>query len=369
MRVFSSPPDASQANSITGVSDEPARADGLPLRALQLQRAIDDAQLRVRDAEASGDSARIALALRELGNAELAAGASDLAVATLEQADQTFSALQPSVEHVKLLKALASAYESVERYRDALAAFKRFHELEASIDQRGRDDWRRAEAAEAQLFKTRNELTLALRRQAELSDINAHLLRMERQKTELLQQAERFSLEDSVTQVNNRRCLDVRLAADVQRARRYASPLTIAMVDIDNFKEINDRYTHTKGDEVLRRVAALMREALRDSDYVARYGGDEFVLVFPETRLSNARLVCEMVRERVASEDWSSIAPELKITVSLGVAERSPNTNTPDLLLNAADRLLYRAKRTGKNSVAPASSRAQDKRPLGSAAS
>jgi diguanylate cyclase (GGDEF)-like protein len=190
---------------------------------------------------------------------------------------------------------------------------------------------------------------------------------MERQKTELLQQAERFSLEDSVTQVNNRRCLDVRLAADVQRARRYASPLTIAMVDIDNFKEINDRYTHTKGDEVLRRVAALMREALRDSDYVARYGGDEFVLVFPETRLSNARLVCEMVRERVAAESWSSIAPDLKITVSLGVAERSPNTNTPDLLLNAADRLLYRAKRTGKNSVAPSTSRSQEKRTVGSA--
>jgi diguanylate cyclase (GGDEF)-like protein len=363
MRVFSSPPDASHASSITGVSDEVSRADGLPLRALQLQRAIDEAQVRVRDAAASADPFRMALALRELGVAELAAGASDLAVATLERADQEFSALQPSSEHVRLLLTLASAYESVERFRDALTAFKRFHDLEASIDQRGRDEWRRAEAAEAQLYKTRNELTLALRRQAELSDINAHLLRMERQKTELLQQAERFSLEDSVTQVNNRRCLDVRLAADVQRARRYASPLTIAMVDIDNFKEINDRYAHTKGDEVLRRVAALMRESLRDSDYVARYGGDEFVLVFPETRLSNARLVCEMVRERIAAEDWSSIAPELKITVSLGVAERSPNTNTPDLLLNAADRLLYRAKRHGKNAVAPSSSRSQDKTP------
>ena len=366
MRVFSSPPDTSDARSITGVSGELSHTESVSLQTMQLQRAIDNAQSRVRDAEASGDCFRIARALSDLGHAEFAAGASDLAVATLEQADQNFSSLQPTAEHVRLLSALASAYESVERYREALVVFKRFHDLDANIDQRGREDRRRAEAAEAQLHKTRDELTLALRRSAELSDINAHLLRMERQKTELLQQAERFSLEDSVTQVNNRRCLDVRLAADVQRARRYASPLTIAMVDIDNFKEINDRYAHTKGDEVLRRVAALMREALRDSDYVARYGGDEFVLVFPETRLSNARLVCEMVRERIAAEDWSSIAPELKITVSLGVAERSPNTNTPDLLLNAADRLLYRAKRTGKNSVAPSSSRSLEKRSLGS---
>jgi diguanylate cyclase (GGDEF)-like protein len=222
-----------------------------------------------------------------------------------------------------------------------------------NLSRQAREDSRPAESAEAQLFKTRNELTFALRRQSELAEINAHLLRMERQRTELLQQAERFSLEDSVTQVNNRRCLDVRLAADVQRARRYASPLTIAMVDIDNFKSINDRFAHASGDEVLRRVAALMRTSLRDSDYVARYGGDEFVLVFPETRLTNARMVCEMVRERVAAEDWSAIGPDVKITVSLGVAERSPNTNSPDLLLNAADRMLYRAKRAGKNSVAP----------------
>jgi diguanylate cyclase (GGDEF)-like protein len=335
------------------------RGDSAPSREIQQQRALEDAQRRLSEAESLKEPLRIALALADLGSAEHATGALDLAVATLERADHLYSQAPICADHGRLLLLLSEAYESVERYRDALMAHRRFHEIESGINLRQREDWRRAEAAEAQLAKTRTELTLALRRQAELADINAHLVRMEHQKTELLQQAERFSLEDSVTQVNNRRCLDVRLAADVQRARRYASPLTIAMVDIDDFKSINDRFAHANGDEVLRRVASLMRASLRDSDYVARYGGDEFVLVFPETRLLNARLVCEMVRERVAEEDWSAISPDLQVSVSIGVAERSPTINAPDLLLDAADRMLYRAKRSGKNSVAPVHTRAQ----------
>ena len=359
MRAFPNPPDAEVAIALSNSDGAMVRGDSAPAREVQLQRNLDDAHRRLTEAKAQRDPLRIALALLDLGTAEQASGAFDLAVATLERADQIFSEAPMSADHGRLLLALSQAYESVERYREALLAHRRFHDIDSGITLRQREDWRRAEAAEAQLAKSRNELTLALRRQAELADINAHLVRMEHQKTELLQQAERFSLEDSVTQVNNRRCLDVRLAADVQRARRYASPLTIAMVDVDDFKSINDRYAHANGDEVLRRVAALMRASLRDSDYVARYGGDEFVLVFPETRLSNARLVCEMVRERVAEEDWSAIAPDLSVTVSVGVAERSPVNNAPDLLLDAADRMLYRAKRSGKNSVAPVHTKAQ----------
>ena len=359
MRAFPNPPDNEAVIALSHPGNAGLRGDSAPTREVQLQRNLEDAHRRLIEAEAQGDPIRIALALSDLGAAEHATGACDLAVATLERADQIFSNAPPSADHARLLLALSDAYESVERYHDALISHRRFHDIESGITLRQREDWRRAEAAEAQLAKTRTELTLALRRQAELADINAHLVRMEHQKTELLQQAERFSLEDSVTQVNNRRCLDVRLAADVQRARRYASPLTIAMVDIDDFKAINDRYAHANGDEVLRRVASLMRASLRDSDYVARYGGDEFVLVFPETRLSNARLVCEMVRERVAEEDWSAISPHLTVTVSVGVAERSPTNNAPDLLLDAADRMLYRAKRSGKNSVAPVYTKAQ----------
>jgi diguanylate cyclase (GGDEF)-like protein len=307
-----------------------------------------------RRALASGDTQAYAAALRDLGCAELDAGSIDVGIATLERADEAYAKLAPHSEHEHTLTSLISAYETAGRHREALAGYRRLNALKLRLDPTGKAQWRwRAEQAEAEIQQLREELAKSQKRWHEMSELNAHLLRADQQKTALLLEAERTSMEDSVTGVQNRRSLDMRLGGDAHRARRYNSALTAGMLDIDGFKQINDTLSHARGDALLRQVAHLLHTRLRDSDYVARYGGDEFALVFPETNLANAVIVCESLREIIAHKSWEGFAPDMRVTVSIGLAELSDKEPTAGWLLDAADRMLYTAKRAGRNCVKP----------------
>lgn len=158
---------------------------------------------------------------------------------------------------------------------------------------------------------------------------------------------------DSLTMVLNRRALTVRLASELERARRYDSVLTLLMVDLDNFKLVNDTYGHLVGDEVLREVAALLQHAVRTMDVVARYGGEEFVVVLPETSLAGATTFAERLRENVEATGFAgSFGEPLKLTASIGVSSYpSTAVETVDDLFARADEALYRAKADGRNRV------------------
>ena len=158
---------------------------------------------------------------------------------------------------------------------------------------------------------------------------------------------------DSLTLVLNRRALTVRLASELERARRYDSVLTLLMVDLDNFKLVNDTYGHLVGDEVLREVAALLQHAVRTMDVVARYGGEEFVVVLPETSLAGATTFAERLRENVEATGFAgSFGEPLKLTASIGVSSYPSTTvETVDDLFARADEALYRAKADGRNRV------------------
>jgi diguanylate cyclase (GGDEF)-like protein len=147
--------------------------------------------------------------------------------------------------------------------------------------------------------------------------------------------------------------LDSELLKERERARRFGHPLAVAMLDIDHFKSINDRFSHSLGDEVLRTVARLLRESCRLSDVVGRYGGEEFVLLLPETSVANAALLCEKLRRRIELHGWRSLHPELAgVTISIGVAAEGHETCAAVLDgLAFADQQLYRAKREGRNRV------------------
>lgn len=332
-----------------GANDGLAAEDAAHARAL-----AGEAAEACRRALASGDVQALGASLRDLGCAELAAGSVDAAIQTLERADETYAKLPPHSEHEHALSSLVAAYEAAGRFREALAALRRANALKARLDPTGKAQWQwRAEAAEAEGAKLQAEIARLQKRQQELTDINAHLVRADHQKTALLIEAERTSMEDSVTRVQNRRSLDIRLGSDVQRARRYESPLTAGMLDIDGFKQINDTLSHARGDALLRQIAHLLHTRLRDSDYVARYGGDEFALVFPETNLANAAVVCESIREIIAHKTWDGFEPNMRVSVSIGLAELTANEATASGLLDAADRMLYTAKRAGRNCVKP----------------
>ncbi len=171
-----------------------------------------------------------------------------------------------------------------------------------------------------------------------------------REKNALL---ETLSVTDVLTGLANRRRLMTRLDEEVARARRYKTPLSVVMIDIDHFKEVNDVHGHAMGDEVLRNIGAMLKAGVRTTDLAARYGGEELTLVLPHTDLPAAVLVAENLREKFASMEHHLDSASLKKTVSMGVAARDGQGEVPSAedLLKYADEALYRAKQGGRNRV------------------
>ncbi|MFA6133484.1 MAG: diguanylate cyclase [Phycisphaerae bacterium] len=160
----------------------------------------------------------------------------------------------------------------------------------------------------------------------------------------------RFALIDPLTELPNRRALDDRLAQEWARLLRHGGDLSVIMVDIDRFKSINDRFGHPAGDEVLRQVACLMAACCRETDTPARYGGDEFAVLAPETPTKAAMDFAERLQKSVCSQPLTVHGNSVNVTVSLGVAGHE-GINSPEELIHAADQALYLAKSAGRNCV------------------
>lgn len=168
----------------------------------------------------------------------------------------------------------------------------------------------------------------------------------------LYNETKAMSLTDSLTKIANRRHFDLMLENEIRKARGYSRPVSLAMIDLDNFKEFNDKYGHQAGDRMLISIAHKLKETIRDTDFVARYGGEEFVIIFPETNNSAAVKVSERVRSNVARNQISIKGFGKKgITISIGVATYPSNAKDSNELIKNADKVLYRAKQLDKNRV------------------
>ncbi len=161
-------------------------------------------------------------------------------------------------------------------------------------------------------------------------------------------QLEALATQDGLTGLKNHRAFQDRLADEVARARRYGTPLSLVMLDVDRFKQYNDTFGHPAGDQVLLQVAETLRGAVRECDYVARYGGEEFVLILPQTDTAGAVQIAECCRVALEEAAWK----HRSVTASLGVATLLPGHRDGVSLLTDADRLLYQAKTRGRNQVA-----------------
>ncbi len=162
-----------------------------------------------------------------------------------------------------------------------------------------------------------------------------------------------MAITDALTGLHNNRYFKQVFPQEMARARRYAKPLTLIMIDIDNFKRINDTYGHPRGDQVLQALGKVLSTSLRASDYSFRYGGEEFAVILPETRLEGAFLVAELLREKVKETvtPLKSDGIAQPVTISLGVASFPNDYGAPEHLLRHADHCLYRAKQEGKDRV------------------
>ncbi len=180
----------------------------------------------------------------------------------------------------------------------------------------------------------------------DISDWISYQNELLRSQTEL----QRLSQTDELTQAPNRRNILERLAEELTLHKRKKRPMSLALLDVDHFKEVNDNFGHQVGDVILREMAQLIRGRLRNYDALGRYGGEEFLLILPETTQVQALRICDRLRQVVESEEFIIGGRCYRITVSLGVAGKEEEGNpSQESLINEADRCLYRAKEAGRN--------------------
>lgn len=203
-------------------------------------------------------------------------------------------------------------------------------------------------------------MTLGMFTLMQLAHIRTRLEALVAERTRKLQQKslelERMASHDPLTGLHNRRHADQYLESRINEFERYRRDFAIALVDLDDFKRINDEHSHDTGDEVLRLVAQLLRERCRDTDLVSRYGGEEFLLCFPQAGMVAAREACEKIREAVAGTEWELLVPGVRVTLSAGVATMREGVSRRELL-GLADQALYEAKSGGRNQVRVAAER------------
>ena len=206
----------------------------------------------------------------------------------------------------------------------------------------------KTEELEAEIYRLKNvELARAYQDLHTANEEKSELVAQLRQQADEL---DRQTKEDSLTGLHNRRYLDDQLIQEFSRARRFNRDLTIVMADIDNFKLINDQFSHQVGDDVIKTVARILFDSCRKIDVVARFGGEEFVLLLIETPVHKARMLCDKIRIAIEEHDWSPIDPGLSVTISMGLTDDLALAD-PQAMLSDADAKLSEAKRAGRNRI------------------
>ncbi len=292
----------------------------------------------------------------------------DAATLTLQQGLKMAEELGPQKPLLEFHQALSRVYEQTHKPALSLHHLKQAIEIERKLHKEQQAQRTAALLAGFQVEKARQEAEIERLRNTELARANRELARAienlkeaDAEKSRLLEklrqqsrELERLARQDPLTRLYNRRYLEENLEREFAASKRYKFPLSVALVDVDHFKQINDTFSHQVGDDVLRLLGQILESSCRGVDFASRYGGEEFALVFPQTDLAGALVACERIRQCVESHNWSAIHPHLRVTVSIGVS-CNPTLPNHEKLLAAADEQLYRAKRAGRNRVFPQS--------------
>jgi diguanylate cyclase (GGDEF)-like protein len=243
---------------------------------------------------------------------------------------------------------LTERIEHVPLHRIALLLQADLHEIsgrsEAALDCLRQLQKREHQLRQVSMHHRRNVATLRF-------ELRQHKLEVQHLKSST-QQLQRLSMEDALTGLANRRGLELLLAEAIAGAPPDAPPLYVAVVDVDQFKAVNDRHSHQLGDQVLRALAELFRQQLRGEDLAGRWGGDEFVLAFRAADEAQAQGVVERLRRAVQLHPWGLLATGLCVTISLGLAEAQPGDSLDDLLLRS-DLGMYAYRRQRPSACRP----------------
>jgi diguanylate cyclase (GGDEF)-like protein/PAS domain S-box-containing protein len=184
---------------------------------------------------------------------------------------------------------------------------------------------------------------------AKLAQVFANQAAIAIENARLFEQVQRLAITDDLTHLHNRRYFFEIAHREMERARRYQSPLSLIMIDIDHFKEVNDTHGHLIGDMVLKHIADRLQAELREIDILCRYGGEEFVVLMPDTNVEAASQVAERLRRAITQKPIQAENTQVEVTTSLGVAHMGPECRKIDDLVRYADQALYQAKAAGRN--------------------
>ena len=289
----------------------------------------------------------IGATVRAQVEAMMALGHFDDARRSGEQALEVLDDRMPRTRIV-ILQTLARALREAGRLDEAFDALSRASELEREAFRELSELQIGLERATLQARAARRESDSLAATNRQLADAHRELEHRTRQLEALQEQLRDQADRDWLTGLHNRRFLARQL--DQLEADPLSGPVSIAVLDLDRFKEINDRYGHNAGDQVLVRVAELLAGVLRAMDLVVRSGGEEFVVLMPDTDEQAAASCCERLREAVGAGEWEHSGLGLSVTASIGVAT-TPDAANLELLLGLADQRLYEAKRTGRDRV------------------
>jgi diguanylate cyclase (GGDEF)-like protein len=296
-----------------------------------------------------------------LGRNHLKQGKFDASIALLNQSLGIAQEINVNEKIRNAHYALAEVYQAIGDFEQALNHYRIYHNIWKSFY--SQDSERRIHAilARSEIEKARQDAEEERYRTYQLSQALNEAKRSEIEKTRLLSQLEiqtemleQLAREDGLTGLNNRRWLDVQLNHEFERARRFSHPFSIAMLDVDNFKSVNDRFSHQAGDEVLRQIARILRASCRVVDCIGRYGGEEFMIILVETTPAQAHEICKKIMDQMHGFDWSQIHRGMSpITLSIGLGQNT-GAQTPADMLAIADEQLYRAKQQGRDQICTA---------------
>ncbi len=169
--------------------------------------------------------------------------------------------------------------------------------------------------------------------------------------TERANTLEKEVLLDALTEIHNRRAYELQMRESLRRYHREGQPFSLILMDVDRFKNINDKYGHSAGDRCLKEIAKIIRSSLRKTDFLARYGGEEIVAILPGSSADDARKIAEKVRSRIELARFSYQQEEIPVTISLGVTEARPADQESDAAFMRVDTAMYQAKKEGRNRV------------------
>jgi diguanylate cyclase (GGDEF)-like protein len=274
----------------------------------------------------------------------------DLALRVLQEAFELAEMVGSKTGLYQVHLALSEAHETLGDIALAFQHHKTYVRLKDEVFNESSSRTLQSLRVTRQVEKAEQEREIYRLKNVELAAVNDQLHRLDAQKSHLLGQLKKQAQEDSLTGLYNRRYFDECLKHAFSEALEHDLPLSVMLCDIDNFKKINDTFSHQTGDKVLATVAGLLRDSLRQNDVLARYGGEEFILLMPGSRKSAALELCERLRKRVAEYAWETLAVGLNVTLSLGIAS-DLSTGNHEKLTALADKHLYEAKRLGKNRV------------------